>query len=121
MNSAINSKMDDTPVDEAPTSGSANLVTSGGVYDAINTKHVVVSNVTASSWVEDTTYSDYGYRCALSVTGVTASDVAEVIFGVAEATSGDYAPVCQTYAGGVYIYSKVNTSITVPTVMVVRA
>ena len=119
--SAINSKMDDTPVDEAPTSGSANLVTSGGVYDAINTKHVVVSNVTASSWVEDTTYSDYGYRCALSVTGVTASDVAEVIFGVAEATSGDYAPVCQTYAGGVYIYSKVNTSITVPTVMVVRA
>ena len=112
--------MDDTPVDDAPTSGSANLVTSGGVYNAINTKHVVVSNVTASSWVADTTYSDYGYRCALAVTGVTASDVAEVVFGVAEATSGDYAPVCQTYAGGVYIYSKVNTSITVPTVMVVR-
>ena len=44
LNSAINAvsqsvegKMDDTPVDEAPTSGSANLVTSGGVYDAINT------------------------------------------------------------------------------------
>ena len=119
--SAINSKMDDTPVDDAPTSGSANLVTSGGVYDAINTKHVVVSNVTASSWVADTTYADYGYRCALTIAGVTASDVAEVIFGVTEATSGDYAPVCQTYAGGVYIYSKVNTSITIPTIMVVRA
>ena len=82
---------------------------------------MVVSNVTASSWVADTTYADYGYRCALTIAGVTASDVAEVIFGVTEATSGDYAPVCQTYAGGVYIYSKVNTSITVPTVMVVRA
>ena len=91
------------------------------MFHAINTKHVVVSNVTASSWVADTTYADYGYRCALTIAGVTASDVAEVIFGVTEATSGDYAPVCQTYAGGVYIYSKVNTSITVPTVMVVRA
>ena len=44
LNSAINTvsqsvegKMDDTPIDTTPTSGSANLVTSGGVYDAINT------------------------------------------------------------------------------------
>ena len=81
---------------------------------------MVVSNVTASSWVSDTTYADYGYKCTIALTGVTANDVAEVVFGVAEATSGDYAPICETYAGGVYLYSKVNTAITVPTITVMK-
>lgn len=127
LNSAINAvsqsvegKMDDIPVDDAPTSGSANLVTSGGVYDAINTKHVIVSNTSASSWVTDTTYADYGYRCMIAISSVTSNDVAEVVFGMTEATSGDYAPVCETYDGGIYLYSKVNTSITVPTIIITK-
>ena len=48
--------MDDTPVDDAPTSGSANLVTSGGVYDAINTatQYVPTSAGTAGQvWTSD--------------------------------------------------------------------
>ena len=112
--------MDDIPVDAAPTSGSANLVTSGGVYDAINTKYVIVSNTSASSWTADTTYADYGYRCTIAIAGVTSNDVAEVVFGVTEAISGDYTPVCETYDGGVYLYSKVNTSITVPTIVITK-
>lgn len=40
MKSAINSKMDNMTVDSAPASGSSNLVTSGGVYTAINGKAV---------------------------------------------------------------------------------
>ena len=80
----------------------------------------IFNNVSASSWVADTTYADYGYKCTIALTGVTADDVAEVIFGVTEATSGDYAPICETYAGGVYLYSKVNTAITVPTIMVMK-
>lgn len=76
------------------------------------------SNKSASSWSADSTYTGFGYRCAIAITGVTANDVAEVVFGVAEATSGNYAPVCESYAGGVYIYSTVNTSITVPTIII---
>lgn len=80
----------------------------------------IILDTTVSSWSSDNTYSDYGYRASIPITGVTASDVAWVTFDVAEATSGDYAPVCQTYAGGVYIYSKVNTSTTVPTITVFK-
>ena len=41
-------------------------------------------------------------------------------FDNAQAASGNYCPVAETYAGGVYIWSKVNTAITVPSVIVVK-
>ena len=82
---------------------------------------VKFTSKSASSWSADSTYTGYGYRCAIALTGVVASDVAEVIFGMTEASSGNYAPICDTYAGGVYIYSKVNTSITIPTIIVHKA
>ena len=81
---------------------------------------MIVSNTSASSWVTDTTYADYGYRCMIAISSVTSNDVAEVVFGMTEATSGDYAPVCETYDGGIYLYSKVNTSITVPTIIITK-
>ena len=46
--------------------------------------------------------------------------VAEVVYDIADAESGNYAPVCNTFDGGVYIYSKVNTAITIPTILVVK-
>ena len=80
----------------------------------------VHTNVTASTWASDSTYADFPYKCAIAMSGVTANDVAWVTFGVDEALSGDYAPVCDTYAGGVYLYSSKNTSITVPNITILR-
>ena len=51
---------------------------------------------------------------------MTINDYANIIFGMAEATSGDYAPLCETYAGGVYIWSKKNTAITIPVITVLK-
>ena len=79
---------------------------------------LIFTSKTASSWASDSTYSDFPYRCAVACTGVTASDVAEVVFNVDDAVSGNYAPVCQTYAGGVYIYSSASDSITIPMILV---
>ena len=76
------------------------------------------TNVSASSWVSDSTYTDYGYKCELSCSGVTANDFAQVIFAPTEADSGNYATVCQTGSGTVTIYSKVNDSITIPSIVV---
>ena len=78
------------------------------------------TNITVSTWVSDTTYTNYSYKANITLTGVTSSMVAEVIFNVTESESGNYAPVCETFDGGVYIYSKVNTVITIPTVLVVK-
>jgi len=86
----------------------------------VDGKRKIISNTSVSSWSSDNTYSDYPYRASIAITGVTASDTAEVIFGVAQATSGDYAPVCETYAGGIYVYSAVNDSITIPTIIIFK-
>lgn len=77
-------------------------------------------NVSASAWTSDSTYTDFPYRCALALTGVASTDCPEIVFGVDEAVSGNYAPVAECYDGGVYIYSSVNTAITVPTVIIKR-
>lgn len=78
------------------------------------------TNKTASSWVSDSTYSDYPYRCDIACSGVTANDYAEVIFDIAQATSGEYAPLCETNADIVSIWSATNTSITIPTIIITK-
>ena len=76
-------------------------------------KNLKFENVSASSWTSDTEFADYGYKCTIALSGVDSNDYAEVVFGVTEATSGNYAPICRTYNGGVYIWGKVNTIIAV--------
>lgn len=77
------------------------------------------ASVTASNWVDSIEYSDYPYAVdLLADNGITASDFAEVVFDVAEATSGNYAPVAKTGDFGVRIYAKVNTEITIPQIII---
>lgn len=84
-------------------------------------KFLSFTNITASTWVADNTYADYGYKCDITCTGVTANDYAQVNFGVTEADSGDYATICLTSTNTVTIYGKVNTSITIPSIIVLGA
>lgn len=81
-------------------------------------KNLYFNNKSASSWVASTAYADYGYQCDIACSGVTASMYAEVVFAPGQATSGNYAPVCETFTDKVRIYSKVNTSITIPTILI---
>lgn len=78
------------------------------------------SEIEASTWVEDSTYEDFTYRCDLSCSGVLETDYAEVVFNVIEATSGVYAPVCRTSTDTVSIWASENTTITVPTIIITR-
>ena len=79
-------------------------------------------SVASSAFVSDSTYAGWAYRASVSLSGVTASYVAEVVFGMSEATSGKFAPVCDTYSGGVYIYASEapSSSIVIPTILVWR-
>ena len=61
--------------------------------------------VAASFFIEDTTYESFPYRATVALAGVTAAMVPEVVFGVGEATSGIFAPVAETYDGGIYLYA----------------
>ena len=77
------------------------------------------TTVEAASFAADETYGDFPYRAAVPLTGVTAAMTPEVVFGVTDAMSGTFAPVAESYAGGVYIYAAEvpNAAITIPTIL----
>lgn len=83
-------------------------------------KNIYFTGLSASSWVSDSAYADYPYRCDIACTGVTADMYAEVIFDVTEAQSGNYAPICETKSGAVVIWSKENTAIQIPTITITK-
>lgn len=78
--------------------------------------------IATSAWASDTTYTEYPYRASFTLPSITALSFVEIVFSPADATSGNFAPVCDTYAGGVYIYAKAvpDAAITIPTIIVWR-
>lgn len=79
-----------------------------------------ISNITVSNWIADTTYTDFGYKADISITNLTENDTCEVIFNQTDASSGNYAQVNSSSAGILTIYSKANTEITIPTIIVIK-
>jgi hypothetical protein len=100
-----------------PTWNGNNMALQSDVHSVLSAKAV---SVAASGWSSNTSMSGYSYRASIAITGCTADHVPVVTFDNAQAVSGNYCPVAETYAGGVYIWSKVNTAITVPSVIVVK-
>lgn len=77
------------------------------------------NNKVASSWVADSTYSGYSYKCEITCNGVTSNMYPIVNFSYADSISGNYCNICETGTNKVTIWSKVNTSITIPTIIVI--
>lgn len=71
--------------------------------------------VASSAWAANTTYSaqGYGFRASVPLSGVTADHIPDVTFAMADAVSGNLAPLADTYMGGIYIYAKEQPSATV--------
>ena len=80
-------------------------------------------SVAASAWVSDSTYAAYPYAASITCPGVTASHVPEVVFGAAEAASGNFAPVALSGSGTVKIYAatKPTAAITVQSITCIKA
>ena len=78
----------------------------------IQKKSVLLPGVTVSSWEDLGESETYRYKGKLGDTRISAADTATVTFGMADAISGDYAPVCDTDEECLYIYSKKQDSVT---------
>ena len=76
------------------------------------------TNVTVS-FTADSLYSDYPYKGNIVLSEITSNMSAEIIFNLTDSISGNYAPICETYDGGIYIWAKTNTQITIPLIKVV--
>lgn len=75
--------------------------------------------VPSANFVDDTTYTDFPFRAEVQLDGVIETMTPEVIFGVADAISGNFCPVSETFNGGVYIYaaSVPDGNVTIPTII----
>lgn len=76
--------------------------------------------VRRSAFATDSTFApDYPYRARVSLSGVTAGMIPEVIFYPADAASGCFAPIAGCAYGYVYIYAAriPDADITVPTII----
>lgn len=91
---------------------------------AVEMKKLQFSNVSVSKgdFVSDTTYQDFPYRASIALSGVIKSMIPEVVLSVDDALSGNYAPVAESYNGGVYLYagSPPDSDVTIPTIVLWR-
>lgn len=83
-------------------------------------KNLYFTDVRVTSWVSSSKYSDFGYQSDIACEGVTSEMYPEVVFGVQEANTGDYAPICETLEGVVRIFAKSNATITIPTIVITK-
>lgn len=91
---------------------------------AVELKKLQFNNVSVSAvdFVSDTTYQDFPYRASIALSGAIESMIPEVVLSVDDALSGNYAPVAESYNGGVYLYagSPPDSDITIPTIIMWR-
>lgn len=90
----------------------------------VELKKLLFSNtvVHPSSFVNDSTYGDFPYRARVALTGVISTMIPEVVLSLEDALSGNYAPIAESYDGGVYLYAESipETAVTIPTIMLWR-
>lgn len=91
---------------------------------AVELKKLQFSNVSVSAvdFVSDPTYQDFPYRAGVALSGAIESMIPEVVLAVDDAVSGNFAPVAESYNGGVYLYagSQPDADITIPTIILWR-
>lgn len=91
---------------------------------AVELKKLTFTNtvVATSSFVSDATYEDYPYRAAVALPSVISGMIPEVVFGLVDAISGLFAPIAESYNGGIYIYATdvPEAAITIPTIILWR-
>lgn len=96
----------------------SNVLADNGAYVELPSQSTFSD--TSAIFESSATYTDFPYQSRIALEGVTANDFVEVVFGINEALSGNYAPICLTEDGYVTVYSKVSDTITIPTIIIHR-
>lgn len=97
-----------------------------GITNVSNAPSIVLRGKIVSSWSNlpssgtdsDMKTAGYTYYASITEEGTMENSIAEITFSDTDAKSGNYAPICRTYAGEIRVYSKVNTSITIPSIVI---
>lgn len=116
---ALSSNVTLTPSDVGAVPTTRTINGNALLSDVITRLIFTDTSVATSSFVSDSTYSDYGYKAVISLTGVTASMIPDVVFSPDDVASDNFAPVALTASGSVTIYAKAvpSSAITIPTII----
>ena len=79
-----------------------------------------IEDTRVSAWVASTAYAGYGYQAQINIPNLTENDIVNVTFSGVDVISGNYYPTIQFYEGYILVFSKVNTTITIPTIEITK-
>lgn len=79
-----------------------------------------LEDTSVSTWAPSTKYVDFAFEAQINIADLSEADFVNVVFGVNDANSGNYAAAIEQYAGYILVFSKVNTVITIPTIVVTK-
>ena len=105
---------------QAPPINAANLNALAQCAESSQTLLFESVALDSTYFSSDSTYLEYPVRAAIPLSGVTADMIPTVVFLPTDATSGNFAPVAQAYAGGIYVYAKTAITTTVATIACVK-
>ena len=79
-----------------------------------------IEDTSVSSWVASTKYVDFAFQAQINITDLSEADFVNVVFGVNDANSGNYAAAIEIYSGYILVFAKVNNTITIPTIEITK-
>ena len=79
-----------------------------------------IEDTSVSTWAASTKYVDFAFQARINIPNLTENDIVSVTFAGADVISGNYYPTIQIYAGYILIFSKVNATITIPTIEITK-
>lgn len=82
----------------------------------VKAQNVSVTFVLDTSQSGSYTYEDYPYRASYANALITSDMMPVVAYSLDQATGQKYAPVCETYNGGIYLYSAEAGTVTIPSI-----
>ena len=85
-----------------------------------NTRTYKKLNTPVSTWLNSSPGAKYPYEAIILIENIKESDSVEVIYNNIDSSSGNYAPGGELYDTYIKIFSKVNTEITIPTLIITK-
>ena len=81
-------------------------------------KNKVITDVVVNNFISSSVYTEYPYEASIEIPGVLSTHLGEVTYNLVDALSTNFAPICETYNGGIKIFSKTNSPITIKTIII---
>ena len=79
-----------------------------------------IEDTDVSTWAASNKYAGYAFQAQINIVDLSEFDSVNVVFGLLDAISGNYAPAIEIYSGYILVFSKVNTTITIPTIEITK-